>query len=124
MLKRENRLKSRSSFSATYHNNLTIGCESLVIYLGKEKPHQDCPTRVGFVVSKKVHKRAVKRNRIKRIIRENIRLILKSDLECCDVINKFQSLIFSAKSPILEKSDSEIRNIIFTLLEKIAIKNI
>lgn len=31
------------------------------------------PTRMGFVVSKKVNKSAVKRNRIKRLIRETFR---------------------------------------------------
>ncbi len=33
----------------------------------------DYRPRIGFVVSKKVHKRAVKRNRLKRIVREWIR---------------------------------------------------
>ena len=40
----------------------------------------DKPTRMGFVVSKKVDKSAVKRNRIKRLIRESFRIkkVLKS----------------------------------------------
>ncbi|MCE2930789.1 MAG: ribonuclease P protein component [Vampirovibrionales bacterium] len=42
-----------------------------------EDPHYR--PRIGFVVSKKVHKRAVKRNRLKRIVREWMRQSLWQD---------------------------------------------
>lgn len=42
-------------------------------------------TRLGVVVSKKVSKRAVDRNRIKRVVRESFRLIELSDVNA-DVI--------------------------------------
>jgi ribonuclease P protein component len=42
-----------------------------------EDPHYR--PRIGFVVSKKVHKRAVKRNRLKRIVREWLRQHLWQD---------------------------------------------
>ena len=35
--------------------------------------------KIGFVVSKKVHKSAVKRNRLKRQMREVVRLLLKEN---------------------------------------------
>lgn len=120
MLKRENRLKSKQSFSATYRNSNSVSNDLIILYAGKVKQDKNCPTRVGFVVSKKIHKRAVKRNRIKRLIRENIRLMLKE--KNFEMLNKFQSLIFFAKNEILEKDFQEIRNTILILLEKLAIK--
>lgn len=122
MLKKENRLKSRSAFSATYSNNSAKSDENIVIYLGKYKTDKNCPTRVGFVVSKKVHKRAVQRNKIKRLMRENIRLMLKNNQ--CDILNQYQSLIFIAKNGAIDKDFKEIQKSILTLLDKIANKNL
>ena len=122
MLKNENRLKSRKAFKATYNNNFIVSDESIVLYAGKIKTDKNCPTRVGFVVSKKVHKRAVKRNRIKRIIRENIRVMLKGDRLA--ELNNYQSLIFMAKEDILDKTFDEVRNTILILMDKLANKNL
>lgn len=122
MLKPYNRLKTKRSYTATYSNHNVVSNNLIVVYAGKIKTDKNCPTRVGFVVSKKVHKRAVKRNRIKRLIRENIRLMLKD--EELSTLNKYQSLIFIAKEDILEKNFKEIRNTILILLDKLANKNI
>ena len=121
MLKKENRLKSRNAFKATYNNRNIVSDNNIVLYAGKIKIDKNCPTRVGFVVSKKIHKRAVKRNRIKRLIRENIRLMIKQGQE---EINNYQSLIFVAKDGILELEFEEINKIILILLNKLAKKNI
>ena len=122
MLKQINRLKSKKAFSATYNNKNIVSNNLIVLYAGKIKTDKNCPTRVGFVVSKKVHKRAVKRNKIKRLIRENIRLMLKNN-ELTE-LNNYQSLIFMAKEDILEKNFKEIRNTILILMDKLANKNI
>ncbi len=91
------------------------------MYAGNLKDDKDYPTKVGFVVSKKIHKRATKRNRIKRLIRENIRLLIKNNNEA---INKHQSLILMPKYDISDKSFTEIQNSILILLNKLANKNI
>lgn len=122
MLKKENRLKARRAFSATYNNHNAISDDSIVIYTGKYKTDKSCPTRVGFVVSKKIHKRAVQRNKIKRLMRENIRLMFKNNES--DILNNYQSLILIAKSEAVGKDIQEIRNSILTLLDKIANKNL
>ena len=122
MLKQINRLKSKRSYTATYNNRNIVSDENIVVYAGKIKTDENCPTRVGFVVSKKVHKRAVKRNRIKRLIRENIRLMLKNN-ELIH-LNNYQSIIFMAKEDILNKNFEEIRNTILILMDKLANKNI
>lgn len=122
MLKQTNRLKSKRSYTATYNNRNIVSDENMVVYAGKIKTDENCPTRVGFVVSKKVHKRATKRNRIKRLIRENIRLMLKNN-ELAQ-LNNYQSLIFMAKEDMLDKNFEEIRNTILILMDKLANKNI
>ena len=122
MLKKINRLKAKAAFKATYNNNNVVSDNEIVLYAGKIKQNEVCPTRVGFVVSKKVSKRAVRRNRIKRLIRENVRLMLKNNE--FDVLNKYQSLIFMAKRDLYEEDFESIRNTIVILLKKLAIKNI
>ena len=122
MLSRENRLKNKKAFAATYNNSNAVGNNMMVVYAGKPKTDKNCPTRVGFVVSKKVHKRATKRNRAKRLMREIIRLMFKNNE--LTILDNYQSLIFIAKEDILEKTFDEIRNTILILLDKLAKKKI
>ena len=120
MLSKNNRLKTKSAFAFTYKNGNVVFSNIITLYAGKNKLDKNCPTRVGFVVSKKVHKRAVKRNRIKRLMRENVRLMFKNNE--ADILNNYQSLIFFAKPQILDKNIYEIRNTILILLNKLANK--
>ena len=94
----------------------------MILYAGKNKLDKNCPTRVGFVVSKKVSKRAVKRNKIKRLMREKVRqLFIEDSLE---ILNTYQSLIFYAKPKILELEFNKISYIILTLFDMLANKKI
>ncbi len=114
MLPKEYRLKKRSAFSATYRTGRTLYKDGVTVFIGKEK-RNDFPTRVGFVVSKKIHKRAVKRNRIKRLMRESYRLLIKEGA----VSDKYISLIFVASSKLLGKNFKEIDNAIRKLVYKL-----
>lgn len=114
MLPKEYRLKKRSAFSATYKTGKSFHKDGITMFLGKEKQN-DLPTKVGFVVSKKIHKRAVKRNRIKRLMRESYRLLIKEGV----VSDKYLSIIFVASSKLLNKRFKDIDAMIRILVSKL-----
>jgi ribonuclease P protein component len=71
MLPKENRLKKEKEFEAVFKGGRTIKGKSVFLrYLinGTDK------TKVGFVVSKKISKLAVIRNKAKRRMRDIVRL--------------------------------------------------
>lgn len=116
MLPKQYRLKKRAAFSATYKVKHSIHKGGVTLFAGIEKKETNI-TKVGFVVSKKTHKRAVKRNRLKRLMRESYRLLLKSNE--LGQSQRYLSLIFVGSEHALGKNFDEIYTIIKTLLEKI-----
>lgn len=116
MLPKIYRLKKKSAFNATYRTGNSFRKGGVTLFCGKVKPEgqEDIKTKIGFVVSKKIHKRAVKRNRIKRLMRESVRLYLKSNSD-----TKYLSLIFVASAGLLEKDFNFINTNITELMRKI-----
>lgn len=117
MLKKELRLKKDSAFNATYRIRNSYAFSGIILWTGKLKTDFQIPTKVGFVVSKKTHKRAVKRNRLKRLMRESYRLLLKEGK--IEKSQKFMSLIFMGQEKALGKNFSQINEAIFKLLNGI-----
>ncbi|MCD7780596.1 MAG: ribonuclease P protein component [Candidatus Gastranaerophilales bacterium] len=116
MLQKKYRLKKYSAFTATYKQRNIAADSNMCIYFGKEKTDFNVPTKIGFVVSKKIHKRAVVRNRIKRLMRENFRLLLKE--KEIENINKYLSVICTAKSPLIGAESQIFRTTLKSLILK------
>ena len=117
MLKKQFRLKNKADFSATYRIKNSHYKGGIALFAGKLKTDEDFLTKVGFVVSKKTHKRAVKRNRLKRLMRESYRLLQK-DNNLGNSQNHL-SLIFVGHERALGKPFDEIQKIVKTLLEEL-----
>lgn len=117
MLKKRFRLKNKKAFNAIYKikNSTHKGGVSLFAGIKKKDPAE--PTKVGFVVSKKTHKRAVKRNRLRRLMRESYRLLQKeNDLGASQ---DYMSLIFVGTENALGKPFVQIKHIVTELLKRL-----
>ncbi len=117
MLKRVFRLKHKSAFSATYRIKHSYFKNGIILWVGKQKTDLNTPTKVGFVVSKKTHKRAVKRNRLKRLMRESYRLLQKENNLFSS--QEYLSLIFVGLDKALENDFTKTKKTISHLLEQI-----
>ena len=105
MLQKKYRLKNNAAFKATYRLKNSYYKSGIALWVGKEKA-EDIPTRAAFVVSKKTHKRAVRRNRLKRLMREAYRLSLKNN--SAPISQNYMSLIFIGYEKALDKDFKEI----------------
>lgn len=116
MLKKEFRLKKKSAFNATYRTGNAYHRGGITMFCGKIKSAGSINslTKIGFVVSKKNHKRAVKRNRMKRLMREAVRLYIKSKNNNFDT--RYLSLIFVGSATLLDKDFNYINKNINELL--------
>lgn len=73
MIKRSLRFHGRNSLNSVYRYGKTIRCDSISLrYLKRRSSKQ--PSRYAVVVSRKVNKSAVVRNRIRRRIYEAVRI--------------------------------------------------
>ncbi len=116
MLQKQYRLKNKYAFTATYRTKNFRHKGGITLNVGKENKSEQ-PVKIGFVVSKKTHKRAVKRNRLKRLMRESVRLYLKED----DLtLNRYMSLIFTGHSSALGKDFKEINEAIRQLIKEVS----
>ena len=70
MLPRAARLKRSRDFQAVYKRRTSWASPHLVLYVRFRTAREPASSRLGFVISKKVAKRAHDRNRLKRRLRE------------------------------------------------------
>jgi ribonuclease P protein component len=108
MLKKELRIRKQKDFENVFDE----GFYSADTFLTLKAVENKMPySRFGFVVSKKVSKRAVERNRAKRLMSEAIRLTdekIKSGFD----------IVFISKSGIVNKSMEEIKKSVEKLLKR------
>jgi len=72
MFKKENRLSTNFEFNITRKHGKKLAGELFYLYYLKPNNYQGS-TKIGIVVSNKLHKVAAKRNRIKRLFRESLK---------------------------------------------------
>ena len=123
MLTKEYRLKHMKDFDILFREGRFVGGQFLTVKYWKVDPEK-YPRRkytvedlkIGFVVGKKIHKSAVKRNRVKRQMREVIRLLLKENK-----LKKGFNIAFVAKPDILGVDYTEIEKDILGVLGKVRV---
>ena len=108
MLKKINRISSRGDFLEVKENGEMISTPLFGALVIQKK---DEFKKFGFVISKKISKRAVDRNKIKRRLAE----IIKKDLENFE---KGIRVVFLVKRDILDKKIEEIENEVKKCLKK------
>lgn len=113
MLKTANRLTKKKDFDRVFKQgassyNEVVGC--------KQVDNNTKNSRFGIIVSLKVSKKAVERNKIKRRIRE----IIKSEL---DKIQDGKDFVIVVLPKITEKNFGEIKKSIVKNFEKLGVYN-
>lgn len=116
MLQKKYRLRKNIAFSATFRLKNCKSNEFLILYKGKNKTDSVIPTKVGFVVGKKIHKRAVKRNKIKRRLREIYTEFFRAGQ--ADNLQDALSLVFIVKKDILELNYQQMKQAVLDLIGK------
>lgn len=120
MLPQEYRLKRKRDFEILFKDGQFIAGPLIQLTVWKINPNKypkrgysNQDLKIGFVVGLKVSKSAVKRNRVKRQMREVVRLLLKDGK-----FNRGYLLAFVAKKGVLGKEYKVIEQNILALLTR------
>ncbi len=79
---RSSRLTLSGEYKQVFENNIRVSDDCFTLLIGKQ---QGSTARIGFAVAKKQLKRAVDRNRVKRLLRESFRLH-QNELPATDIV--------------------------------------
>lgn len=108
MLSRQNRYHGYNSLSFVYRNGSTVRSKFIVLKYIRNPRRSDY--RVAVIVSRKIHKSAVKRNRVRRRIYEIVRQL--PEPEPYDIV----LTVFSDE--VIDLSDTELVNTVRGLFRK------
>jgi len=111
MLKQQYRIRLQRDFDRIHNNHKKDGNKDLII---KYSPNNKDISRFAFIISNKISKKAVERNKLRRQMREVIRLKL-------DNIKPGYDVIFFAKKNLINQDYKKIESSITHLLQKTGI---
>lgn len=116
MLASKNRLKKKTNFARveidgrlTQYNSFGLGVYDRSRDFEGDSNNTD--SRFGFIISTKISKKAVTRNKIKRIIADCIRIKL-------DEIKKGLDVVFLIKPNAIKIKDEELKNEVYEAITK------
>jgi ribonuclease P protein component len=116
MLPKPERLTQRNEFNSVYQMRKSVANSMIILYVGNKKSDETQPTKAAFVVSKKIHKKAVCRNRAKRLMREAYKNIRVPEDFC---LKDFERLIFIARPEILEGDYKKVNSALVDCMRKV-----
>ncbi|MDQ0216610.1 ribonuclease P protein component [Oikeobacillus pervagus] len=109
-MKKAFRIKKNSEFQAVFQGGQSFANRQFVVYVLKKADTDTVPFRIGLSVSKKIGN-AVKRNQIKRYIRQ-VFTELKEGIEQCN------DYIIIARKPSAEMDFHEVKKSLLHVLKK------
>ncbi|MEN9226425.1 MAG: ribonuclease P protein component [Thermostichus sp. HHBFW_bins_43] len=109
MLPARHRLRDRRAFQALYQEGQRRSSSSLTVLFRPGEP--GIPSQVGLVISRKVSKSAVRRNRLRRRLREILRPL-------CPRLKTGYRLLLIPKASLLTYSWQELSAEVHRLLQK------
>lgn len=115
MLTKENRLRKKKDFEIIFKNGKTFKEGFLILKIIKTNLEKN---RFGFIISQKVSKKATVRNRIKRKLREVVRLNIK---EGSDDKEKGVDVALIILPGIDKKDFSEAKESLIKLFKKVGL---
>ena len=112
MLQKINRLKKKKDFQRVYQGRNRFNLPEMAIQWSP-RIGQNLPARFGIVVSNKISKSAVKKNRAKRLLREAIRILMKENKTPPGL-----DFVINGKKTILEANYQNLYNTLKRFFEK------
>lgn len=102
------RLITKADYAAVFNGSCRVSSSVLTVFAIANKCDN---ARLGLAISRKCAKRALDRNRIKRVIRETFR-ISKAELPALD-------FVITCYPNVLEVSNSTLRTFLLTQIKKV-----
>jgi ribonuclease P protein component len=100
---KENKLLTSYNYDSVFNNKINTLSSKEYILLVSNGENKNI--RIGIIVSKKVSKKAVVRNLLKRKVREAFRIKLPILQKAADINNKNVDLVFIVKKDAFSKKD-------------------